>query len=173
MTAAATGRSCGSCTLCCKVYDVPVMEKPRGVWCKACTPGKGCGIWDSRPEFCRSFHCQWIHDASLGPEWKPDVARFVMNIQHGKMLAVAVDPGHRHAWRREPYYSAFKGMVPKLFSQGLMLVVSDGVNKVLVTPDADIVVSKHNETVDCELKIEGDGPLRRWVAVTGDERRVA
>ena len=40
----APGRECGACTLCCKVFDVPVLEKPAGQWCKHCLPGRGCGI---------------------------------------------------------------------------------------------------------------------------------
>ena len=36
------GRECGSCSLCCKVYNVPEIEKPAGKWCRHCTPGKGC-----------------------------------------------------------------------------------------------------------------------------------
>src|SRR5258708_27094970 len=36
------GRECGSCTLCCKVYNIPEIGKAAGKWCKHCTPGKGC-----------------------------------------------------------------------------------------------------------------------------------
>ena len=46
--AAAPGRACGALHLCCKVYALPELEKPPGVWCRHCTPGKGCAIHDFR-----------------------------------------------------------------------------------------------------------------------------
>jgi hypothetical protein len=38
-------RSCGSCTLCCKLMPVLLddgEDKPAGEWCKHCTKGVGC-----------------------------------------------------------------------------------------------------------------------------------
>ena len=29
-----SARECGSCTLCCKVFDVPPMDKKLSVWCR-------------------------------------------------------------------------------------------------------------------------------------------
>ena len=54
--AAAPGRACGPCTLCCKVYALPELEKPPGVWCKHCAPGKGCKVHDALPDQCRLFN---------------------------------------------------------------------------------------------------------------------
>ncbi|MGL5115636.1 MAG: hypothetical protein ACRC7C_09960 [Beijerinckiaceae bacterium] len=160
------GRTCGTCTLCCKIYEVPPIDnKPKGVWCKHCTPGKGCGIWETRPAFCRDFHCQWILDVSLGPEWRPDTAKFVMNIQQGNTLAVAVDPGQKNAWKREPYYAAFKKMVPEVFMKGLMIVIMDSSHKILVTPHSDIIVGRHDEAMELELKQERTAIGTRWVAL--------
>ena len=34
-------RTCGTCTLCCKVYDIPAVAKPMGKWCDHCDVGKG------------------------------------------------------------------------------------------------------------------------------------
>jgi hypothetical protein len=158
-------RSCGTCTLCCKVYAIPELEKPSGAWCNECTPGKGCGIWGKQPEQCSTFFCQWMYDATLGPLWKPDVSRFVMNIQEGVTLAVAVDPGHRHAWKREPYYSVFKKMALELFGKSMMIVVGDGVNKILVTPEDDIVIGRQQEKVTYSLRRDVHGPVTKWVAI--------
>ncbi|MGL5137596.1 MAG: hypothetical protein ACRC7G_07500, partial [Beijerinckiaceae bacterium] len=107
---------------------------------------------------------------SLGPEWKPDTARFVMNIQDGKTLAIAVDPGHRHAWKREPYYSKLKEMSLRLFGQGMMIVVGDGINKILITPTSDVVIGKQEEQVTYSLGRDGNKPFSRWVVtVQGKE----
>ena len=39
--AAAPGRECGSCTMCCKVYALPELGKPPGVMVQALRAGKG------------------------------------------------------------------------------------------------------------------------------------
>jgi hypothetical protein len=145
----AVSRECGSCALCCKVYEVPVLQKPEGQWCGHCSPGKGCGIWDSRPNFCRDFHCLWINDQSFGPEWKPEIAKFVMNIEDGgDQLVVMVDPGQRNAWKREPYRSSFRAMADQLWAEKRMtVIVIDGVSKILVLPDEDIVIGGARQDV--------------------------
>jgi hypothetical protein len=169
------GRSCGqSCNLCCKVYPLPwVDSRPAGKWCKHCKPGQGCAIWQARPDECVKFHCQWMYDASLGPEWKPEVARFVMNFSGGKTLAVMVDPGNRNAWKREPYYSKFKEMFPLLHSKGMMIVIADGVHKILVTPEEDFILCKQTENVAYTLRREHKGPHITWRVDIEDDTKAA
>ena len=70
------GRACDTCTLCCKVIAVEDFAKPPGVWCRHCVRGKGCGIYETRPTDCRTFFCEWMLTPSLGPEWKPERAKF-------------------------------------------------------------------------------------------------
>ena len=72
------GRACGSCMLCCKVPYIEEFEKPPGVWCRHAAAGKGCTIYGSHPPACRAFYCHWMLDASFGPQWKPDRAKFVV-----------------------------------------------------------------------------------------------
>src|SRR6267142_2123611 len=75
------GRACGSCMMCCKVPHIEEFAKPAGVWCKHAVPGKGCGIYESRPGSCRAFYCMWMQDASFGPEWKPEKSKFVTRME--------------------------------------------------------------------------------------------
>jgi hypothetical protein len=154
--APATGRSCGSCTLCCKVYEVPPVEnKKAGQWCRHCKPGQGCGIWDTRPQFCRDFHCMWILDQSVGPEWKPDISRFVMNSKPVGIV-VMVDPGHPLAWKREPYYGMFKRMALNLAKQRrvVQIIVNDMLT--VITPDEDLKLGRF-----------GDGFIYDWAQTAG------
>src|SRR5437016_11462351 len=66
-------RSCGTCVTCCYVpqIDEPELRKPAGTVCEHCT-GKGCGIYESRPPPCRTFHCGWRYTADLNEDWRPD-----------------------------------------------------------------------------------------------------
>jgi hypothetical protein len=103
------GRSCGTCSMCCKVVRIPAVDNAAGSWCRHARPGSGCGIYDKRPFLCRAAYCEWMVTAGMGPDWKPDVARFVLfRSQEGKRLSVHVDPGLPNAWRRSPYYENIK-----------------------------------------------------------------
>jgi hypothetical protein len=154
----APGKSCGSCTMCCKVYEVPVLSKPANRWCQHCKPGRGCGIWQERPQFCRDFHCRYIVDPNLGPKWRPDICKFVMNYQPNGTFAITCDPGARHAWRQEPYYIALKRMSLQLLEAGITMYVTDGVSKIIVTPDEDVVACAIDEEPNFRIdKVERAG----------------
>jgi hypothetical protein len=101
--AAENGRQCGNCSQCCKVLDIPGIPKPAGSWCKACQPGRGCTIYDNRPEVCRAFACGWLVDGSFGDEWRADPQ------SHGAAdgakdgyLVLYIKPPPRQAIRRSP-----------------------------------------------------------------------
>jgi hypothetical protein len=102
------GRSCGSCTLCCKVLHIAEFDKPAGKWCAHCRPGNGCDAHAARPVSCRGFYCEWITSKGLGPEWKPERCKFVLSKTREGNLTAHVDPGFPNAWRATPYYQNFR-----------------------------------------------------------------
>jgi hypothetical protein len=137
----APGRACGACTLCCKVYDVPVLDKPAGQWCRHALPGRGCGIHETRPDHCRAFYCLWMTQGWIGPEWKPDTAKMVMTIDpHSKYLLVQVDPGSAAAWKREPYYTQLRNWAAAWLRLKRHVVVFVGKSATVVLPDRDVPV---------------------------------
>jgi hypothetical protein len=77
-----TGRECGSCTACCKTLRInaPELKKFAGVLCEHCTAGKGCTIYDTRPQVCRGFYCGWRAMAYLGDEWRPDLCGVLIGV---------------------------------------------------------------------------------------------
>ncbi len=70
--------SCGSCTVCCHSLLVKELDKPAGILCKHCLPGKGCGIYETRFDICRTFHCGWRQVPQLGEAWRPDRSGVLM-----------------------------------------------------------------------------------------------
>ena len=135
----APGRSCGACTLCCKVYDVPAVESVSGQWCRHAVTGRGCGIHETRPSHCRAFFCLWMTEGWLGPEWKPDKAKMVLSIEPGsRHLAVQVDPGQPGIWRREPYYGQLKRWAVSSLPQKRHVLVHVNRNTTVVLPDRDV-----------------------------------
>ena len=101
------GRSCQDCTLCCKVLRIDELAKPRHAWCPHCAIGKGCKIYDVRPETCRAFYCGWLINDWLGEHWRPSKSRMIITAE-GARLVIHVDPGRLDAWRKEPYYSEIR-----------------------------------------------------------------
>ena len=105
MTAAPTpplvpGRSCDGCTMCCKIMGIAEIAKPRLQWCPHCDIGKGCKIYETRPESCRLFYCHFLQDARIGEHWKPSKSRMLLIYNAtASRLSVNVDPDRPGAWR--------------------------------------------------------------------------
>ena len=162
------GRSCGSCALCCKTVAVAELEKPSGAWCGHCSKGGGCAIYDLRPTSCRDFNCEWLMSIALGPEWKPDRAKFVLMITATGHLSVCVDPGFPSAWRRAPYYQALglwareQAENPRSSWPGVDVWV--GRRCIILLPDGekDLGIVSAEEEVRIDRRITAAGPA--WFA---------
>ena len=138
-TTPAPGRACGPCTLCCKVYDVPAVESVAGQWCRHTKAGRGCAIHATRPDHCRAFHCLWMTEGWLGPEWKPDRAKMVLSLDPAtRFMHVQVDPGQAQAWRREPYYGQLKRWAAASLAQKRHVLVFVNKSATVVLPDRDV-----------------------------------
>lgn len=136
------GRACGSCTLCCKVIAVEDFQKPPGVWCAHCVRGKGCGIYQTRPTDCRTFFCEWMLAPSLGPEWKPERAKFALVVGEGGHLTAFVDPGFPGAWRATPYFELLKrwALDGARASPPRIITVRIGARVIVILPNREIDV---------------------------------
>jgi len=137
---AGTGRSCGKCSLCCKLAKVDELDKPEGVWCRHCAPGRGgCTIYETRPAVCRNWFCNWIADPNLGPEWQPLTCKMILFFENfGSRLRVCVDPGHANVWRREPYYSQIKQWSRSAVEARQQIVVTIRRRVIVILPDKDV-----------------------------------
>jgi hypothetical protein len=133
------GRTCGTCRLCCKVYSIAELSKPAGQWCPHLTRTAGCTVYRSRPHDCRQFFCAWRLDPNLGPEWKPEVSRFVLSADpRYQALTVTVDPGAPLAWKKEPYYSRLKSFSAGFFTENKRVLVNVRSHTIVILPDRDV-----------------------------------
>jgi len=140
---AAPDRACGSCTLCCKVYALPEFQKPPGVWCRECAPGKGCKIHDAAPEQCRQFNCLWLTDGKMPDAWRPDRAKFVLSIfPPNGFVYGQVDPGSPFAWRKEPYFSGLKAFARTIVEERRHVIMFVGDEATLIMPDDAIPLGR-------------------------------
>ena len=154
-------RQCWTCTLCCKVYDIPALSKPMGVWCGHCEPGKGCKVWDARPDQCRAFNCNWIMMDWLGDDWKPEVSKFVFTIDPTSgFLQFQVDPGTPDAWRREPYYKQLKTWANEGLPRARCVLVFVNKAATIVLPDRELQLGDLHPQDRINVGPGGDGTIK-------------
>ncbi len=103
MPATPSVRQCGSCSACCTLLEVEEVGTSVNEWCRHCEAGKGCTIYDSRPQMCRSFSCAWLQ-GHLTDEWFPEKAGMVVHFSQDA-VNVQVDSANPDRWRQEPYFS--------------------------------------------------------------------
>lgn len=71
-------KSCGECTECCRLLEVVELSKPAHVPCEHI--GKGCEIYETRPQSCRNFQCLWSTGFIEGDERRrPDKLGLMFN----------------------------------------------------------------------------------------------
>ena len=107
-----TGRSCGSCSMCCYLpsFEVGEWKKPENQWCRHCS-GNSCNIYAERPELCQEFECMWLMCTILGDHWYPKKSKIIVTspTKNGEWrLVVNVHDKYPLRWREEPYYSDIK-----------------------------------------------------------------
>ena len=51
------GRECGTCNVCCVALTIedPALTKVQGYRCPNTRPDNLCGIYETRPDTCRTF----------------------------------------------------------------------------------------------------------------------
>ena len=77
-------RSCGDCTECCNLLEIPTLNKESKTECpNVCS--SGCSIYSSRPQECSTFECGWLQGGT-GPGQRPDKSGIMAyNILHPEL----------------------------------------------------------------------------------------
>lgn len=110
--------TCGPCTLCCKVFNIPELDKPQDVWCPNARKSWGCTIYEDRPSMCREFECMWLAE-NLDSKWRPDrIHGVITSTEDGKHFQLHEDPGYRGHARR-----ALKFLIDAIVEDGKTYVV--------------------------------------------------
>ena len=137
-----TEKSCGSCTMCCKLLGIKELQKPVMQWCGYCNKGKGCGIYADRPPSCAEYECAYLmaFDQGVTPPlaMRPDKSKVVISPGMGthndghEMVAVHVDPGYPNAWRDEPVIGLLQSMA--LSGARVIIASAPGNRKTMLVP---------------------------------------
>ena len=98
--AAAPGKSCGPCTMCCSALEIAELKKPAGPLCGDCRLGGGCAIYFDRPQVCRDFECEWLTRRDLARQFRPDlVGAILMEDADSDEYWAVCAPEKPMAWR--------------------------------------------------------------------------
>ncbi len=80
-----------------------------------------------------------MRNGALGPDWRPDRAKFVMYTEmEGRRLVVVPDVGAPTSWRRMPYYAQMKRWAALGAPRNNQLLVFNGDRATAVLPDRDV-----------------------------------
>jgi hypothetical protein len=138
---------------------VGALDKPSGQWCPHCTIAKGCGVSETRPQECRTFDCVWLHNPTLGEEWKPNRARFVLAYElGGKRLTVRCDPARPDAWKKQPYHAGLRALAKMGAPRGQYVMVDSGGRAIVVLPERDVDLGIVREDERIVTKLWGPNP---------------
>jgi hypothetical protein len=158
------GRECGSCSMCCKVYNIPEINKPAGKWCTHCKPGKGCAIHDALPTQCDEFNCLWRTETTMSAVWKPDQARMVVTISPvNGYINVQVDSGAPGAWRKQPYYGQLHQWARNNLQKGIYVIVFVNEIATLIMPDQDVPLGPMQPTDGIAVRRSGNAYEARLI----------
>lgn len=61
-------RECGQCTACCTMLGVTELRKPVNIACDHVCE-QGCSIYNSRPQTCRDWSCDWKNGLIPGEDF--------------------------------------------------------------------------------------------------------
>ncbi len=159
--------------MCCKVFAIPEIDKPRDVWCQHCNVGKGCRIYPDRPDRCRIFHCGYLLWDKVPEHWFPPKSRIVISNEDGYRLIFYVDSRQPGRWREQPYYNEIKAMAVMALSDNFQVLVSTGqrlfavfgdrdIDLGLFGPDDLVVTGKRSDGTWGAAKVRKDDPRMAW-----------
>ncbi len=75
-------RECGECMVCCEYMPISTkgLIKAAQTLCPHVIVNRGCSIYDTRPNVCRTWHCLWRRDAAMPDELRPDKSGMIFSL---------------------------------------------------------------------------------------------
>ncbi len=136
-------KTCGSCSLCCKVMSVDDLGKLQGVWCSYFKKGPGCSIHGSHPLSCQAFQCLWLLSPTMPDAVRPDRSKIVFSLDdEGRRIIARCDPDHPNAWRQPDIYRQLKHWSKDGWGKGRTVWAMINRHMWLIAPDQDVDVGE-------------------------------
>jgi len=124
-------KTCGGCTLCCKLPEIQVLSKPAGQMCTHCNIGVGCDAYEYRPDDCRQFRCIWI-TSPLSDRFRPDKMGilFEMHKAHKTVIGLVEEGASWKSGRP-------MRLIMQMVNDGYTVWVVDGTERNLFLPSGE------------------------------------
>jgi hypothetical protein len=140
--------------MCCKVMAIKELNKPPLRWCDHCAIGKGCTIYETRPQSCGTFMCGWLAYEQMGPEWRPDRSKIVMFAdEDGRRIVFDCDTAAPAAWRDRKF-------LPTIMQYGAAAEATG--NTVLVCVGTQMYFIGRERVIDLGRTRHTHGIRRNW-----------
>ena len=118
--------TCDGCTLCCKLLEIPELNKPVNEYCSLCKVNSGCSIYNTRPQSCRDFNCLYITH-NLTERLKPKNCHVVFEkLKDCPVYLALIDPDYPQALESE----AVKVLIMQLLQDNFSVVTTAGAGRV-------------------------------------------
>lgn len=135
MNLIATDNVCGTCTLCCKVIEVPEYDSPENEYCIHCEENVGCTNHEQRHDVCINFDCVYItdnYDLSL----RPDKTGVIFDKLYTRIYQAMISRDRLDDWKTPVVMEH----IEKLNKEGISVVVSS-----YSTGITDIICAEEHE----------------------------
>jgi hypothetical protein len=127
--------------MCCKLPAVAELNKPPQTWCAHCDIGKGCKIYEQRPDDCRTFYCGWLLDARMTDDWRPRDSRLVVKFEPKRIL-IHADKDRKGHWRKEPWHSQIRAWARAGMAHDGEVIVMEGSHTLRILPNGEVAVPR-------------------------------
>lgn len=129
---------CDGCTLCCKLLNISWMKSPAGEYCRECTPGKGCKIYDKIPSKCLNYNCAYVQMPEPPQDMdhsriRPDNCHVIFERVTDKIMHGLLDPEY-------DLNEAIRSQIKSFMDQGFSVVIdTQGKDKPMIfaAPEAN------------------------------------
>jgi len=151
-------RTCGPCSECCYVLGVHELGKRDFAHCTH--EKRGCGIYGTRPESCRSFQCVWLQ-GQLDRKDRPDRIGIVfatadMSVhQQQVVIAYVRKPGADKTGRGAELLNILAQQVP------VAIIRWDGTRSIMAGEQFKHLLAGIRSELNTEAVIDKDGKLRK------------
>jgi hypothetical protein len=98
----------------------------------------------------------------LGPEWKPEISKFVISIDPiSRYMLVQVDPGQPRAWMKEPYLNQFRLWAEAMLPKGQLVIVFVNQQATLVSMNGmtELGIIQPEERIGVKMRVTPTGPV--------------
>ena len=116
-------KSCGNCTLCCLLLPIPEVNSNPNELCSHCNDG--CNIYETRPQSCRDFKCDWLLTPEMGEDLRPDRCNVIFEKIDNQSTLALTHFNHINSYK----FQNVDNYIKKLNNNGISVIINSFTNE--------------------------------------------